>query len=104
MASAVAATTATPAVDRIASGETSSHFERDNVEETRPADRAAALQKAFMDMWKDPDLLAEAEKLGIGITPIDGKAVLALIDKIAATPQVQLDRVRTLLDEGKGAK
>jgi tripartite-type tricarboxylate transporter receptor subunit TctC len=69
-----------------------------------PADRAAALQKAFMDMWKDPDLLAEAEKLGIGITPIDGKAVLALIDKIAATPQVQLDRVRTLLDEGKGAK
>jgi hypothetical protein len=57
-----------------------------------------------MDMWKDPDLLAEAEKLGIGITPIDGKAVLALIDKIAATPQVQLDRVRTLLDEGKGAK
>ena len=69
-----------------------------------PADRAAALQKAFMDMWKDPELLAEAEKLGIGITPIDGKAVLALIDKIAATPQVQLDRVRTLLDEGKGAK
>jgi tripartite-type tricarboxylate transporter receptor subunit TctC len=69
-----------------------------------PADRAAALQKAFMDTWKDPDLLAEAEKLGIGITPIDGKAVLALIDKIAATPQVQLDRVRTLLDEGKGAK
>ncbi len=69
-----------------------------------PADRAAAMQKAFMDAQKDPELLAEAQKLGIGITPIDGKAVLALIDKISATPQAELDRVRTLLDEGKGAK
>jgi hypothetical protein len=57
-----------------------------------------------MDAQKDPELLAEAQKLGIGITPIDGKAVLALIDKISATPQAELDRVRTLLDEGKGAK
>lgn len=69
-----------------------------------PADRAAAMQKAFIDAQKDPELLAEAQKLGIGITPIDGKAVLALIDKISATPQAELDRVRTLLDEGKGAK
>jgi tripartite-type tricarboxylate transporter receptor subunit TctC len=69
-----------------------------------PADRAAAMQKAFMDAQKDPELLADAQKLGIGITPIDGKAVLALIDKISATPQAELDRVRTLLDEGKGAK
>jgi len=69
-----------------------------------PADRAAALQKAFLDTCKDADLNAEAQKLGIGITPIDGKAVLALIDKIAATPQADLDRVRALLDDGKGGK
>ena len=69
-----------------------------------PADRAAALQKAFMDVCKDADLLAEAQRLGIGITPIDGKAVIALIDKIAATPQAELDRVRTLLDDGKSTK
>ena len=37
-----------------------------------PADRAAAMQKAFMDAQKDPELLADAQKLGIGITPIDG--------------------------------
>jgi tripartite-type tricarboxylate transporter receptor subunit TctC len=69
-----------------------------------PADRAAALQKAFLDTCKDADLTAEAQKLGIGITPIDGKAVLALIDKIAATPQADLDRVRAMLDDGKGGK
>ena len=69
-----------------------------------PADRAAALQKAFLDACKDAELNAEAQKLGIGITPIDGKAVLALIDKIAATPQADLDRVRALLDDGKGGK
>ncbi len=69
-----------------------------------PADRAAALQKAFMETCADPDLLAEANRLGIGITPIDGNAVIALIDKIAATPQAERDRVRVLLDDGKGAK
>ncbi len=69
-----------------------------------PADRAAALQKAFMDVCKDADLLSEAQRHGIGITPIDGNAVIALIDKIAATPQAELDRVRTLLDDGKGTK
>ena len=69
-----------------------------------PADRAAALQKAFMDACKDPELLKEADKLGIGVTPIDGNAVLALIDKIAATPQAERDRVRELLDQGKGGK
>jgi tripartite-type tricarboxylate transporter receptor subunit TctC len=69
-----------------------------------PADRAAALQKAFMDTCNDPELLAEATRLGIGISAIDGKAALALIEKIEATPQAERERVRTLLDEGKGAK
>jgi tripartite-type tricarboxylate transporter receptor subunit TctC len=69
-----------------------------------PHDRAEALERAFMQACKDPELLAEADRLGIGVSAIDGKAVLQLIDKIAATPRAELDRVRMLLDNGKGAK
>ncbi|MDO9443411.1 MAG: tripartite tricarboxylate transporter substrate-binding protein [Beijerinckiaceae bacterium] len=69
-----------------------------------PADRAQALEKAFIAAYKDPELVAEANKLGIGVSPIGGKEALALIDKIAAAPQEQRDYVRGLLNESKGAK
>ena len=37
-----------------------------------PADRVAALRKAFMDTMKDKEFLAEAEKAQLEITPISG--------------------------------
>jgi tripartite-type tricarboxylate transporter receptor subunit TctC len=52
-----------------------------------PADRAAALQKAFMAMCKDPDVAAAAQKLGIDLSPIDAAAVHDAIAKAAATPR-----------------
>lgn len=69
-----------------------------------PADRAKALEKAFIDAYRDPDLLAEAEKLGIGVSPIDGKAALSLIEKIESAPQDQRDYIRNLFAESKSAK
>ncbi len=59
-------------------------------------ERAEVLKKAFMAAHKDPQYLAEAEKLKIGISPIDGVEVLALIDKLAAAPTDVLDKVRAL--------
>lgn len=69
-----------------------------------PVDRAQALEKAFLDAGKDPELLAEAERLGIGVSPIGGKEAVALIDKIASAPQEQRDYIRSLFDKSKAAK
>jgi hypothetical protein len=52
-----------------------------------PADRAKALQDAFMAMTKDADYLAGAQKLSIDTSAIDGEAVRKLIEKGAATPK-----------------
>jgi tripartite-type tricarboxylate transporter receptor subunit TctC len=51
-----------------------------------PADRAAALQKAFMDTMKDPEFLAAAEKAQLEITPVSGPDIAALVKKVYATP------------------
>jgi tripartite-type tricarboxylate transporter receptor subunit TctC len=62
-----------------------------------PADRAAALQKAFMDTHKDPDYLKEAARLKIDVSPIDGKEVISLIQSISKVPPEQMKEVETLI-------
>ena len=52
-----------------------------------PADRAKALQDAFMAMTKDPDYLAGAQKLSIDTSPIDADTVRQLLVQSAATPK-----------------
>ena len=49
-------------------------------------ERIAALRKAFMETWKDPDLLAEADKMGLEIGPISGEQLQAFLAKIYASP------------------
>jgi len=65
-----------------------------------PPDRAKALQDAFMATHNDPAYLAEAEKLGIDVSPIGGQAVLGLVDRISKTPADQLKRIEKLITEG----
>ena len=60
-----------------------------------PADRAAALRKAFMDMVKDAQFLDDARKSGFSITPVDGDGVRALVARMAATP---LDVIKRYVD------
>jgi tripartite-type tricarboxylate transporter receptor subunit TctC len=62
-----------------------------------PADRAAALQTAFMAMCKDPMVVAAAEKLGIDMSPIDDAAVHGAIAKAAATPREVIARYNKLV-------
>jgi tripartite-type tricarboxylate transporter receptor subunit TctC len=52
-----------------------------------PADRVAALRKAFMDTMQDKDFLADAEKAKLEITPVSGDAVQKLINETAQTPK-----------------
>jgi tripartite-type tricarboxylate transporter receptor subunit TctC len=65
-----------------------------------PPERARALQEAFMATHKDPAYLADAEKVGIEISPINGAEIRALIDKIAKTPPDQLKRIESLIAAG----
>jgi len=66
-----------------------------------PEDRAKALQAAFMAMCADPGVLAEAEKLGIEMSPIDGAAVLKSIERAAATPREVIARYNKLVGSDK---
>ena len=51
-----------------------------------PADRAAALRKAFMDTMNDKELLADAERAKMEITPVPGEKIGELVTRIYATP------------------
>jgi tripartite-type tricarboxylate transporter receptor subunit TctC len=52
-----------------------------------PPDRAKALGTAFMAMARSPAFVADAEKVGLDVSPIDRDGVLALIKEMAATPK-----------------
>ena len=51
-----------------------------------PADRKAALAKAFDDTMKDPEYLADAKKLDIDVNPVSGKNLDTLLAELYATP------------------
>jgi len=61
-----------------------------------PADRAKALQDAFIAMQPDAEYLKEAERLGLDVSPVDGVQALALIEKLAASPKELLDYMKKL--------
>jgi tripartite-type tricarboxylate transporter receptor subunit TctC len=67
-----------------------------------PADRAAALQAAFLEVHRDPQFLADAAQLQIEVDAIGPDAVLAAIDKIATAPRDVLFRLRALLTRKSG--
>jgi tripartite-type tricarboxylate transporter receptor subunit TctC len=52
-----------------------------------PADRKAALRKAFDDTMKDPDYLAEANKARIEVNPVSGADLDKLLAELYATPK-----------------
>jgi ABC-type phosphate/phosphonate transport system substrate-binding protein len=61
-----------------------------------PADRAAALQAAFMAMCRDKDFREEAEKIGFDVSPIDAAEVQRLLTRSAATPRDVIERYNAL--------
>jgi tripartite-type tricarboxylate transporter receptor subunit TctC len=62
-----------------------------------PADRAAALRKAFMDTMTDKDFLADAEKAQMEITPVAGEQLQTLVKEIYATPPEIVQKAVALL-------
>jgi tripartite-type tricarboxylate transporter receptor subunit TctC len=65
-----------------------------------PAQRVAALRRAFDGTMKDPAFIAEAAKLQFEIDPLTGEQVQALVGQLAATPSAVVARVRAALEAG----
>ena len=62
-----------------------------------PADRLAAVRKAFMEMIKDADFRNEAEKLGLQIdNPRSGEQLQAEVDRLYRTPPQVVERLRRI--------
>jgi tripartite-type tricarboxylate transporter receptor subunit TctC len=59
-----------------------------------PADRVAALRKAFMEAMQSPEMNAEVKKLKIEIGPMAGDKVATLIDETFKVPPEILKRAR----------
>jgi tripartite-type tricarboxylate transporter receptor subunit TctC len=66
-----------------------------------PAERAKALQTAFMDMCRDQEFVAEAEMIGIDMSPIDGAGILKMLAETAATPKDVIARYTAIVAEKK---
>ncbi len=63
-----------------------------------PADRVEALRRAFDDTMKDPELLAEAAKQNMDISPLSGQDSQKIADSVANTPSDIAARARAILE------
>jgi len=65
-----------------------------------PADRAAALRRAFADTMKDPSFRADAQKVKMEFDPVTGEALEALTKRLMAMPESVAARARAILSPG----
>jgi tripartite-type tricarboxylate transporter receptor subunit TctC len=62
-----------------------------------PPDRLKLLRDAFDATMTDPDFVAEATRSGLAVEPVSGAQLAALVDRIYATPQTIIDKVRAMM-------
>jgi tripartite-type tricarboxylate transporter receptor subunit TctC len=67
-----------------------------------PADRAMALQRAFLGVHGDPQFQSDAARLKIDVSPVGADGVLEALERIAGAPSELLDYMRRLMAETKG--
>ena len=63
-----------------------------------PAERAAIMQKAFMQTFEDADYLVEAKKLDLDVSPLDGATVRGMIARLAQSPPELIARYKAILE------
>src|SRR5215510_6307920 len=66
-----------------------------------PADRVAALRHAFDLTMKDPEFVAEAEKLQLEIEPLNATEIERLLTRAYATPKPIVQQAAELLEPAK---
>jgi tripartite-type tricarboxylate transporter receptor subunit TctC len=63
-----------------------------------PADRVAALRKAFMETLRDREFLAESEKMKLEINPVSGDEVQKIVQDVYRTPKPVAAAVAEMLN------
>ncbi|MBX9741368.1 MAG: hypothetical protein K2X62_14935 [Beijerinckiaceae bacterium] len=63
-----------------------------------PADRIAALRKAYAATLKDPAFLADAKKLDMMIKPQTGEELTAVVQRVANTPKDIIQQAARVLE------
>lgn len=63
-----------------------------------PKERVQVMREAFLAMTKDPEFLAEAEKLKVDIDPVKGEYLQDLAAKVIATPPHLAERAKALVE------
>jgi len=63
-----------------------------------PSDRVKALQVAFMKALKDPELLAEAKKQHLAISPLSGEKAAQLVKEVYATSPEAIALMRSIVN------
>jgi len=63
-----------------------------------PRDRVKALQAAFMKALQDPELLGEAKKMHLAITPLSGETAEKLVQEVYATSAEALQLARSIIN------
>ena len=66
-----------------------------------PADRLQALRDGFDRAMQDPALLADAEKVNVGIEPMSGAAIARFVDDASRTPPAVTARAAQMLGRVK---
>ena len=61
-----------------------------------PADRVAVLRAAYQQAAKDPELLAEAKKLRIEVTPLNGEKLQGMAKEVMNQPPEVIAQVKKL--------
>jgi tripartite-type tricarboxylate transporter receptor subunit TctC len=64
-----------------------------------PADRAAALRKAFEDTMMDPALLAEMKAKKLDVTPVSWQSIETLLKDLYSTPKDVVEETRAIIAE-----
>jgi len=60
-----------------------------------PADRVAVLRRAFDATMKDPDFLADAQRIKITVNPLSGEELQKLVAEVSNLSPALLEKVRT---------
>jgi tripartite-type tricarboxylate transporter receptor subunit TctC len=64
-----------------------------------PADRVAALRKAFDETMTDPKFIADARQAKLDLDPVPGTRLQEVVTEMLATPKPIVDRLATALEE-----
>jgi tripartite-type tricarboxylate transporter receptor subunit TctC len=69
-----------------------------------PAERVAAMRRAFADTFKDKEFLAEAKKQNLDIAPITAEEAQKTVVDTYNMPKPVVDRLRRLYEAGEQKK